>query len=418
MADWISNAESGADVRAKLNAIANNGSHENVTTGAVSVDCSLGVTVTRVTTSGLGEDNLLNVPVFSGTDAENNARYGTIHIIVVQNRVHGSDRTKISLDGSSSFTVRFPWLNSNQAVTSVADGIILGAAGDFIALMYDGSEWQPISLGMNDDTPRTALAQLTPRPIDESTSFLYRTGNVSSSASWISLVVPSFVFTGATKSVLAVGALPLTAGIMGVTSYESTAGPSIRGFDYVNDTGVTAITNFGSVIVGSVDGNLNIQGCDNLGSINIPYLSIVTGNVSFNDLAALTSLSFAPSYIGGKLSLVDLPTLTSYSIGSFVIAGVGGTAVEITGDCGDLTVAYFSGPPKHVGGDVIITGAALSSFFVDLTLQALAAMDGTGGTIAYSDRTVTITGTSEAPGVDGLAAKTTLEGRGCTVTTN
>lgn len=414
---WISNGESGSDVRAKLNAISNNGGHESLTTGAVSINCSLGVTVTRVTTSGLGEDNLLNVPNFPGSDPENNERYGTVHIVVVQNRVHNSDRTKISLDGSSSFNVKLPWLNSGQTVTSVADGIILGAAGDFIALMYDGSEWQPISLGMNDDTPRTALAQLMPRPIDESVSFLYRTGNVSSPASWISLVVPSFVFTGATKTVAVISALPITAGRMGASSYDAVNGPCIRGFDYQDDSGVTAITNFGSTLVGSVDGDFNIQGCDNLASINLFYLSIVTGNVSFTDLAALTSLSFGPSFIGGKLSLVDLPTLTSYSIAVAEISGAGGTAVEITGDCGDLTTVYFSGT-KCVNGDVLITGAAVSSFMVDQLLIALAAMNGTSGTVAYSNRTVTITGASEAPGVDGLAAKVTLEGRGCTVTTN
>jgi len=67
---------------------------------------------------------------------------------------------------------------------------------------------------------------------------------------------------------------------------------------------------------------------------------------------------------------------------------------------------------------VALTGVAFDQTSVDNLLVALAALDGTNGTILYENHTVTITGTSSAPSATGLAAKTTLQNRGCTVTTN
>jgi len=72
----------------------------------------------------------------------------------------------------------------------------------------------------------------------------------------------------------------------------------------------------------------------------------------------------------------------------------------------------------QVGGDVSFTLSALNQTSVDNLLIALANLDGTGGTTLYENHTVTITGPAAAPSATGLAAKTTLQNRGCTVTTN
>jgi hypothetical protein len=67
---------------------------------------------------------------------------------------------------------------------------------------------------------------------------------------------------------------------------------------------------------------------------------------------------------------------------------------------------------------VRITSAALNQASVDSILVALAALDGTNGTTIFSNRIVTITGTSATPSATGLSAKATLVARGCTVTNN
>jgi hypothetical protein len=66
-----------------------------------------------------------------------------------------------------------------------------------------------------------------------------------------------------------------------------------------------------------------------------------------------------------------------------------------------------------------MTGMALNQTSVDGILVSLAALNGTGGTTAYSSHTVNLSGgTSSTPSSIGLTAKTTLVARGCTVTTN
>jgi hypothetical protein len=73
---------------------------------------------------------------------------------------------------------------------------------------------------------------------------------------------------------------------------------------------------------------------------------------------------------------------------------------------------------RLVNANVIMTSCALTQASVDGLLVRLAALDGTGLTTAYSSKTVTITGTSATPSATGLAAKSTLVARGCTVTNN
>lgn len=94
--------------------------------------------------------------------------------------------------------------------------------------------------------------------------------------------------------------------------------------------------------------------------------------------------------------------------------------IQFSSGAGALTTFTLPATLQQVGGtagNVTVTSAALNQDSVDSILIRLAALDGTlVGTVAFSNRAVTITGTSAAPSSAGLAAKATLVARGCTVT--
>jgi hypothetical protein len=129
-------------------------------------------------------------------------------------------------------------------------------------------------------------------------------------------------------------------------------------------------------------------------SYSFPKLKIFNSSVSFaGTKSSLTSISFgALEVLAGTFTM---PT-TSTSLTSF----------------------SFASTLKLFNSNFVTTSNSLDQASVDNILVRLAALDGTGGTVAYSSRTVTITGSSATPSATGLAAKTTLQGRGCTVTTN
>lgn len=162
-----------------------------------------------------------------------------------------------------------------------------------------------------------------------------------------------------------------------------------------------------------------------LTSLSLPALTTVGGNFGPSSMAALTSLSlpalttvrsiFAPSSMAALTSL-SLPVIER--IGTTISSG---NAIQLTNNTAALATFALPTTLKQVGGtagNVTITSAALDQASVDSILVRLAALDGTGGTVAFSNRTVTITGTSATPSSTGLAAKATLVARGCTVTHN
>jgi hypothetical protein len=151
-------------------------------------------------------------------------------------------------------------------------------------------------------------------------------------------------------------------------------------------------------------------------SVSFPELLYIG---SFSDIvnSAMTSYSFpklkifnsSVSFAGTKSSL------TSISFGALeVLAGTFTMPTTST----SLTSFSFASTLKLFNSNFVTTSNSLDQASVDNILVRLAALDGTGGTVAYSSRTVTITGSSATPSATGLAAKTTLQGRGCTVTTN
>jgi hypothetical protein len=171
---------------------------------------------------------------------------------------------------------------------------------------------------------------------------------------------------------------------------------------------------------------ITITGLTSLTSINLSSL-INTGAISLG--GAFTSLTFTNlQTIYGNFTIgTSSPSLTSISFPSIVRIANGGTpttAIALnTSNTAALTTFTLGSGLLQVGttgtaGSVVITSAALTQASVDNILVRLAALDGTNGTTTFSSRVVTITGTSSTPSATGLAAKTTLQGRGCTVTNN
>lgn len=124
------------------------------------------------------------------------------------------------------------------------------------------------------------------------------------------------------------------------------------------------------------------------------------------DLSSLQYVQgvFQPSL--GSLATLNLPAIVTLN-----------STLTIT--AANLVTFSMGSTLKKVGGNFTMTGMKLNQASVDGILVSLAALDGTGGTTAYSAFTVNLSGgTSSAPSATGLAAKVTLQGRGCTVTTN
>lgn len=199
-----------------------------------------------------------------------------------------------------------------------------------------------------------------------------------------------------------------------------------------------------------------------IASISFPELLFIASGFTFGGTPALTTLSFPKLEVMGTFTN-NILTITSYSFpellemsGLFTDTSTAvtsysfpklkvGTAFTLTGTKSSLTSITLPAI-EYIGGTITFptTSAALTTFTFGPTLKAygttagnfvttsnslnqasvdnilirLAALDGTGGTILFSSRTVTITGGAATPSAAGIAAKNTLIARGCTVTTN
>ncbi len=150
----------------------------------------------------------------------------------------------------------------------------------------------------------------------------------------------------------------------------------------------------------------NLVSCNQL-QIDATAYSALTG-MSFPALQRLRSL-FISSTCAAFASL-SLPALVE----------VGGNGFSMAGSCPNLVTVSIGTTLKVCASNVTITGAALTQASVDGILARLAALDGTGGTTAFSSpRTVNLSGgTSSTPSAAGLVSKATLVARGVTVTHN
>lgn len=206
-------------------------------------------------------------------------------------------------------------------------------------------------------------------------------------------------------------------------------------FTFNNSTTITSIS---APLLKVLEQGLQISSCSALTSINLNSLarcSAITFNsngVNSLSLPSLQSVTSGGITIGAGVTSVSFPALRNVISNS-------GTAITITGpvtalvlpsiitiggaltasNIPQLTTVTLGSGLLVVNGNVNFSGCALNQASVDNVLVRLAALDGTNGTVAYSSRTVSLNGgTNATPSATGLAAKAILVGRGCTVTNN
>lgn len=176
-------------------------------------------------------------------------------------------------------------------------------------------------------------------------------------------------------------------------------------------TGITSIS-FPKLEV--VNGTL-ANSAVNVSTYNLPELLEVI-NFSDSQSTAVTSLSFPKLKIVGAFNITGTKSsLTSISFGALEHIT---STITMPTTSASLSSFTFADTLKSVNSNFVTTSNSLNQASVDNILVRLAALDGTNGTATYSNRTVTITGTSATPSATGLTAKATLQARGCTVTTN
>ena len=151
-------------------------------------------------------------------------------------------------------------------------------------------------------------------------------------------------------------------------------------------------------------------------TVDFSALTTVTGNFQ-PTFAAATSVDFSSlTTVTGSFQPL-IPLVTTFTLPA-IVSLLGGVVAGGLSACENFTLGATL-KSCGTGMDFTFTGAALTQASVDGILESLAALDGTGGTTAFSGVTVDLSGgTSATPGSAGLTAKATLVGRGCTVTTN
>lgn len=178
-----------------------------------------------------------------------------------------------------------------------------------------------------------------------------------------------------------------------------------------------------------------------LTSLSFPKLEVIGGSSFTNNITGITTWNF-PELLEISSQFSDSSTaVTSYSfpklrvLGTLFLFGTKSSLTSITlpaieyissgismpTTSAALTTFTFGPNLKAYGqttGNFVTTSNSLNQASVDNILIRLAALDGTGGTIPFSNRTVTITGGAATPSAAGLAAKAILVARGCTVTNN
>ncbi len=289
--------------------------------------------------------------------------------------------------------------------------------------------------------------------------------NPTSMASLVTLSAPLLAYVGgnynpgsmASLATLSAPSLTYVGDLYAPSSMAALTSLSAPLLAYVGSTyqpsGMASLTTLSTPALAFVGGNYSPGSLSALTSLSTPLLAYVGGTYSPANMNLLTTLSVpALAYVGGSCSpinidvvaTISLPSLTSVGVNiartaftSGKIAPAGTNAltsftmpvIEVIGSLSGASISFISNSTSlatftlgssllRVEGSVIFTFAALLVASVDGILVRLAALDGTGLTTAYSNKTVTITGTSATPSATGLAAKATLVARGCTVTHN
>lgn len=175
-----------------------------------------------------------------------------------------------------------------------------------------------------------------------------------------------------------------------------------------------------------------------LPSINLPSLEVVNGNITSTSTALQTvslpkllhgGISFTGNAAGlTSLNFPELRVLVVFDISGTKsgltsislpkVEHILGSAFTLPTTSNALSSFSFGNSLKNMVPNFVTTSNSLNQTSVDHILVTLASLNGSNGTIAYSNKTVTITGAAATPSATGLAAKATLIARGCTVTHN
>jgi hypothetical protein len=142
---------------------------------------------------------------------------------------------------------------------------------------------------------------------------------------------------------------------------------------------------------------LNVEGCTALVTL---YMDDSDFSEGFPDLSSASTLVYFDAdqcNITGSLNLSAMLALSGF---------------DLNGNEGLTSVTISSSQPLGSGANVYLHGCALTETAVNNVLVALAANAVENGYVDLSD------GTNAIPGATGLAAKTTLEGKGWTVDVN
>lgn len=201
---------------------------------------------------------------------------------------------------------------------------------------------------------------------------------------------------------------------------------------------LTALTNINLPALVVCDGQFDVNNNDVLTSVSAPLCVTVRGNaldfqfdpllttvefpsllfvqsIHFVSCDAMVTVEFPVVTRIFNLVLSDCPNMTSFSLP--LMEAVGG-AITVNGNMTGLTTFTLGSSLKFVADSMDFSGAALDQTSVDGLLVQLAALDGTNGTTSYDGHTINFSGSCAAPSATGLTAKSTLEGRGNTVTVN
>lgn len=185
-----------------------------------------------------------------------------------------------------------------------------------------------------------------------------------------------------------------------------------RGIQIVNSTAITSISFPKLEVIGGTFTN----NAPNIATYNFPE-ALEIFNFNDSQSTAVTAYSFPKLKVLSGFTLTGTKSsLTSISFGALIHYAAGTFNMPTTS--ASLSSFTFANTLKSFGANFVTTSNSLNQASVDNILVRLAALDGTNGTAAYSNKTVTITGGAATPSATGLAAITTLQARGCTVTTN
>jgi len=275
------------------------------------------------------------------------------------------------------------------------------------ALAYVGGNYSPSTMAALTTLSTPALA------------YVGGTYSPSTMAALTTLSTPALAYVGGTYS-------PST-----MISLTSLSAPLLA---YVGGTyspvNITSLPTLSTPLLAYVGGTYSPANMNLLTTLSVPALAYVGGSCSPINIDVVTTISFPAltsvgvnvartAFTSGKIAPAGTNALTSFTMPVIeVIGSLSGASISFISNSTSLATFTLGSSLLRVEGSVIFTFAALLVASVDGILVRLAALDGTGLTTAYSNKTVTITGTSATPSATGLAAKATLVARGCTVTHN